>query len=332
MKDPIPTISLSSTKTGEDHASLVRSVRMACIETGFFYVSDHGMEMQPALFEQSRLFFGLPPHEKRSLFDATLARGYTPMGEETLDPANQSVGDTKEGFYASANDVSSTDPNYNPDKLMGPNQWPDSERCPSLHDPTVFQSVVNTYIENIMHISRTVVALIAESLGLEPHHFDEDFCEPQALLGLLHYAAVPSNLSTGVFACGAHSDYGMITLLLTDDSPGLQIYREDRWVDIPPRPDCFICNLGDMLERWTNGLYRSTLHRVVNTTGAERYSVPFFFEPNFDAVVACLPTCCSDTNPPRYPPTTSGEHLVAKYRETHADFKPNKDVDAGNTT
>lgn len=139
---------------------------------------------------------------------------------------------------------------------------------------------------------------------------------------LLHYANEKSSPDKGVYACGAHSDYGMITLLLTDDQPGLQINFQNEWIDVPPRPDAFIVNLGDMLERWSNGLFQSTMHRVLTSGEKERYSIPFFYEPNFDAEVKCLPTCCSPENPPKYPPITSGQHLLNKYKETHADFKP----------
>jgi isopenicillin N synthase-like dioxygenase len=120
-----------------------------------------------------------------------------------------------------------------------------------------------------------------------------------------------------------HSDYGMITLLLTDENPGLQIQLKDSgdWVDVPFRKNAFIVNLGDMLERWTNGMFRSTTHRVITDGKTERYSLPFFYEPNFDTVVTCLDVCCSKENPPKWGPITSGQHLLDKYHATHADFE-----------
>ena len=125
-----------------------------------------------------------------------------------------------------------------------------------------------------------------------------------------------------------HLDYGMLTFLLTDDVPGLEILQkangseEGKWLAIEPRPGAFIVNLGDMLARWTNDLYASTVHRVVNRTGQQRFSIPFFFEPNFDTVVECLPQCVSEERPSRYPePTTSGEFLLAKYAITHTFFE-----------
>lgn len=143
-----------------------------------------------------------------------------------------------------------------------------------------------------------------------------------AALRLLRYGAVKSDIQSGVFGAGAHTDYGLITLLSTDENPGLQIFLQGEWIDVPPRADAFIVNIGDMGERWTNGVFQSTRHRVVNLTGKERYSVPFFYEPNYSCSVACFPSCVSASNPAKYAPTTSGEHLVEMYRQTHAAFEP----------
>ena len=319
----IPTIRLDD----EDHAATVQAVRKACLEFGFFYIAGHGIETtSAAVLQQSKLLFDLPVTEKNAVSDATLSRGYTAMREETLDPANQTVGDTKEGFYISVNDISVNDPRFNPAKLAGPNQWPDAIKCPSMQDPVAFKTTMSTYLNQITAVSIAIVRLIAESLGLPSHHFDDAVAnEPLASLRLLHYEATVSNVDAGIYACGAHTDYGMITVLLTDDNDGLQIYDKrgcQEWIPVPTVPDCFVVNLGDMLERWTNGAYCSTLHRVVNETGRERYSAPFFLEPAFDTVVECLDVCCSPENPARYPPTTSGEHLLSMYRQTHADFAP----------
>lgn len=164
---------------------------------------------------------------------------------------------------------------------------------------------------------------MALALELPKNFFDKDFNDPMALLRLLHYAAVESIPDKGIYAAGEHTDYGMITLLLTDQTPGLQVLsKAGQWIDVPHKKGAFVVNLGDMLERWSNGLFRSTPHRVLMRGDSERYSIPFFYEPTFDARVVCLDVCCSDDNPPKFEPTTSGIHLLNKYRETHADFRP----------
>lgn len=321
MKTYVPRVHVN----GDDHASTVDAIRKACLESGFFYVAGHGIETSSVL-EQMKAFFDLPVNEKTLVVDATRTHGYTAMQEETLDPSKQTTGDTKEGFYISMNDVSVDDPLYNPEKFAGPNEWPDSLKCPSMKDPEAFKITMKSYMDKVMFLALTVIRLIAESLGLPSNYFDASLVhEPLALLRLLHYDATSSDVDAGVYACGAHSDYGMITILLTDENDGLQIFDKRgcmEWVPIPTVPDCFIVNIGDMLEQWTNGLYCSTLHRVINSSGRERYSAPFFVDPSYDTVVECLDVCCSENNPARYAPTTSGAYILSKYQYTRADFAP----------
>lgn len=307
-----------------DKAATAAKLRETCIDVGFFYLQGHGIDedLQARVFEQSKKLFALSEASKRAMSDPVMSRGYTAMEEETLDPEVQKCGDTKEGFYI-GNDIPIDDPLYYPAKLRGPNQWPSQSKTPDMEDPDAFAKVMKEYHAAMSKLALQVVRWLALALELDENYFDKDFVNPIASLRLLHYAATESKPEEGVYACGAHSDYGMITLLLTDDNPGLQILTKDNeWIDAPPIPNTFVVNLGDMLERWSNGLFRSTRHRVLTAGDRERYSIPFFFEPTFDAVVECLESCCSPENPPKYPSTTSGQHLIGKYKQTHADFKP----------
>lgn len=131
---------------------------------------------------------------------------------------------------------------------------------------------------------------------------------------------------TGRFGAGAHTDYGMITLLMTDGEPGLQIQVDPSdpasWQDVPHLPGAFIVNLGDMLQCWTNDRFRSTMHRVViQDRGRDRFSLPYFIEPNFHTLVECLPTCRSEDGSAKHEPISAGEYLLAKYARVHKDFK-----------
>jgi isopenicillin N synthase-like dioxygenase len=318
----IPIISLDD----PDQEKTVEALRTACKEVGFFYLQGHGIEHSfiESVMEQSQRLFALPVSAKKVMSDPTISRGYTGMEEETLNPADQKKGDTKEGFYI-GRDIQPEDPKYNPAKLSGPNCWPTAETTPEMEDSDEFRRIMEAYFDQISHVGLRVVRLIALAIGLPEDFFDASFTEPMAALRLLHYAAEKSQPDEGIYACGAHSDYGMVTILLTDSNPGLQILtKQGQWMDAPPVKDCFIVNLGDMLERWTNGMFKSTKHRVLTAGDAERYSIPFFYEPNFDTRVECLAQCCStdNTNPAKYPPTTSGQHLLDKYKQTHADFSP----------
>jgi len=233
----IPSIDISDTNAAE-------KISVTCREIGFFYLEGHGLapEEIDVVFRESKALFALPTEEKTKLSDKVMSRGYTAMQEETLDPAHQMEGDTKEGFYI-GRDIPKTDPRYNPSKLRGPNQWPKKSALPG------FQQTMEGYHSKITNLAMRVVRLIAEGLDLEPSHFDEDFQDSIATLRLLHYDKRESNPETGVYACGAHSDYGILTLLLTDEHPGLQIHHMGQWIDVPPRPHSFVVNIGGKWEK-----------------------------------------------------------------------------------
>jgi isopenicillin N synthase-like dioxygenase len=317
---------------------LATQLRTACENDGFFYLINHGVD--PALiaqtFAESKQFFALTSEEKRKSL-AIKSRGYTPLAEETLDPDNQSRGDTKEGYYIGTREERGATHDAAPDTTqhtapeaqkedtstaIGCNVWPSTDVCPA------FKITMQTYFKAVHHLGMRILRVLALSLSLDANYFDTSFDDPMEALRLLHYSEEKSNVDGGVVGCGAHSDYGMLTFLLTDHVPGLEVLarteEEDghgttTWWRVAPSPGNFIVNLGDMLERWTNDTYRSTVHRVVNRTGEERYSIPFFFEPNFDTVVECLPSFCV-ARPAKYLPTTSGAHLLSKYAATHALF------------
>ncbi|KAK9915583.1 hypothetical protein WJX75_001145 [Coccomyxa subellipsoidea] len=296
---------------------LAAQLRKACIDTGFFYVANHGVaeDLIEQTFEENRKFFALPEASKREILADKNNRGWTPLSEETLDTANQTEGDTKEGLYF-GREVPADSPEA-AQPLHGPNQWPSQELLPE------YRRVSEAYFGAVTNLGMRLLRLLALALGLAPDYFLPMFGRPMLFLRPLHYIPRRSQPDQGIFAAGAHSDYGMLTLLATDDAPGLQIWLESagRFVDVPPRKGAFIINLGDMLERWTNGLFKSTLHRVVTDGSRHRYSIPFFFEPDFDTCVECLPCCCGPDNPPRYPPTTSGQHLLDKYAQTHSGYE-----------
>lgn len=319
-------------KAGTDSEQLLAvQLRQACETDGFFYLVHHGVPDQliQSTFSRSKEFFTtLTSAQKRSLL-AVKSRGYTPLAEETLDPANQSRGDTKEGYYI-GNREQENDADAEGNNVIGCNVWPSEEMLPG------WKTTMQTYFQAVHNLGMRMLRILALSLNLPANFFDAEFSRPMEALRLLHYSEEQSQVNSGVLGCGAHSDYGMLTFLLTDEVPGLEIWKrclsssaevveEDgdkgRWLRVAPSPGNFIVNLGDMLERWTNDFYQSTIHRVINFEGKERFSIPFFFEPNFTTVVECLPAFVTEENPAKYPPTTSGFHLLSKYAQTHANFQ-----------
>eukprot|EP00250_Pteridium_aquilinum_P015840 c22792_g1_i1 orf=389-1366(-) len=289
-------------------------LRKACLDSGFFYVVNHGVEEMEEAFMQSRSFFSLPIDEKLKVARNKKNRGYTPFEDEALDPLKQTKGDCKEGFYIGPEVNEEESEIWSPKPFHGPNQWPSKDLLPGWRES------MEKYYEQVLLAGRKIVRLLALALNLEMTYFEKPgiMDSPLAYIRLLHYSGEISNPEEGVYGAGAHSDYGMITLLASDGVPGLQICKDkdaepQLWEDVQPVKGAFVVNLGDMLERWSNGLFRSTLHRVV-LNGQERYSIAFFLDPNFDCLVECLPACCSQSNPPRFPPITSGHYLIERYK------------------
>ncbi|KAL7531777.1 hypothetical protein ACHAXR_005118 [Thalassiosira sp. AJA248-18] len=305
----IPTVCLTSEE-------VANTLFDACTKVGFFYLEGHGISQSllDKVFQQSQNLFALPEDQKVLLSDSILQRGYTRFEEEALDPKQQPTrGDTKEGYY-----IGDEAPPEETDaaKLHGPNVWPQPEHCQLTRDQCLtFRKTMEQYRLEATRVCRQLLGCFSIAVGAkDPHLFDQYFTEPKTTIRLLHYSAEPSDEKMAY--------YGMITLLLTDENPGLQVKLNDgSWIDIPPKRGAFVVNIGDTFERWTNGIFKSTVHRVITPKLAnERFSIPFFFEPNFDALVECLESCCSEGNPPKYPPVTAGQHLLNMYEKTYTDF------------
>ncbi|XP_047180924.1 2-oxoglutarate-Fe(II) type oxidoreductase hxnY-like [Vigna umbellata] len=304
MAASLPIIDLSS----PHRLSAADSVRQACVEYGFFYLVNHGVDTQclRKVFNQSAHFFSLPLQQKMDLARKEY-RGYTPLYSETLHVTSLSKGDPKESYYIGPVE----DPS-----IAHLNQWPSEELLPN------WKPSMESLYWKLLAAGKNLLSLIAMSLNLDEDYFEKigALNKPAAFLRLLHY---PGELVSGEQICGAspHSDYGMVTLLMTDGVPGLQISKDKLrepqvWEDVPHVEGALIVNIGDLMERWTNCLYRSTLHRVMST-GKERYSVAFFFDPSSDCMVECFESCCSESSPPRFPPIRSGDYLNERFRLTY---------------
>ena len=186
-----------------------------------------------------------------------------------------------------------------------------------------FRDTMLDYFNRVWRLGRDLHRGFALDLGLEPDYFEMRLDRPNATLRLLHYPQSAVPLSEGQLGAGVHTDYGNVTLLATDEVGGLMVQdRSGRWLDASVIPDTFVCNIGDCLMRWSNDVYVSTPHKVVNP-GKDRYSVAFFLDPNPDAIVACLPTCISADRPAKYQPITGAEFLRSRLEPTYAARKVN---------
>lgn len=178
----------------------------------------------------------------------------------------------------------------------------------------------------ILDLARHLFRLFALSLGLEETYFDEMTTHPGGIARLLYYPPPkssppsPALSSEEQVGLGAHSDYECFTLLLSSSVPGLEILKPSgHWHIAAPPPDAFIFNVADFLMRWTNGLYKSTVHRVVNRGGEARYSVPFFFSVNYDTLVETLPTCLAEGEKSKWKPIRAGEYILERLNATTKD-------------
>lgn len=290
----------------------ISALHDACRGVGFFYVRNHGIPdtLLADTREQSRALFALPLDERMaiSLQHSTCSRGYEPMGAQRLEEG--APPDVKEGFYVGV-EGGPDHPHVRAGYFnQGPNQWPAS--LPR------FRPVMEAYFAALTGLAVKLMRSMALSLNLPADHFDVFCTDPMCVLRLLHYPPQPANPQPGEKGCGAHTDWGCLTLLWQDDAGGLQVRSGDQWIDAPPVSGTFVVNIGDMFARWTNDLYRSTLHRVVNLSGRDRYSIPFFFEGNPGHPVSALPGCVAAGEAPRYTVTTVSDHLMEMYRKTFA--------------
>jgi len=294
-------------------AEAAAAIRAACRDTGFFYAVGHGVA--PGLiagqFAWARRLFELPLEEKMALHmeRSQSFAGYEPVAAQTLEAGTPP--DLKEAYYCGP-DLPDEHP-YVRAKLRssGKNQWPAS--LPGFRDHTL------RYESAVRDLGMRLMRLIARSLSLPDDWFVPLFDNPEAVLRMIHYPPQPVNAAPDQLGAGAHTDWGGITLLAQDDIGGLEVRTASgEWVQATPVAGSFVINLGDLMQRWTNDLYRSNLHRVRNpAAGRDRYSIPYFFGPDHHARIECLPTCQGPDNPPRHGACTTGEHLMEMFELTY---------------
>ena len=265
----LPIIDVSSGVT-----RVAASIDDACRDMGFFFVVGHEVpaELLARLDSLAREFFALDDHDKAAI-DMRLGgrawRGWFPVGGELTSGQP----DIKEGLYFGQELPSSDIP------LHGPNLFPAR--------PAGLRDAVLEYIDAVTRLGQVLLRGISLGLGLDEDWFDRNLtADPLVLFRIFHYPALPNGDER--WSVGEHTDYGLITILHQDESGGLAVRSPQGWIDVPPIPDAFVVNLGDMLERMTGGRYKSTPHRVHNTTG-ERLSFPLFLDPAWAAEVLPVP-------------------------------------------
>jgi isopenicillin N synthase-like dioxygenase len=321
--DAVPLIDFGPFRSGSEAERKAVALKLgeACRNIGFFYVVNHGVPdaAVAGALDHAKRFFAQPVEIKREIAieNSACHRGWFQLGGENLDPARQKeAGDLKEGLKI-GRDLAPDHPLVRSGlPLHGPNQWPSQ--------PGFKQAMQDCYAA-LSGLGRQIMRGFALALELPETWFDKWLTGPMATLGPLHYPPQKGAISEARLGAGAHTDFGCLTILWQDENGGLQVKNTaGQWLDAPPVAGSFVVNIGDMMARWTNDLFTSTYHRVINTSGRDRYSMPFFFDPDFNADLTALPTCVGPDRPPRYPPTTGGQHLIDRINETFSYHREKK--------
>ncbi len=299
MTKALPVIDLSG--WGDDERSLSLSQPAsaqpaATSASSMSSITRVSSELMNEAFAQSKRFFALPIAEKQQIAIETVGgnRGYSGLMHEALDPGQGP--DMKEAFNVGF-DLKPDDPELLAGKpFRALNAWPN---LPG------FRETLLAYYDACAGLGARIHRAFARDLGVEADYFAEKFDRPMATLRLLRYPASGERIGAG-----AHTDYGNLTLLATDDVGGLEVRtRSGDWIEAPAMAGAFVVNIGDCLMRWTNDVYVSTPHRVVNRSGRERYSIAFFFDPNPEAEVAAIPSCVPKGERARYAPVLAADYL-----------------------
>jgi isopenicillin N synthase-like dioxygenase len=323
---PVFDLSKFTNASPNEKKSQGHQVDEICRQTGFLAITGHGIpdETITRAWNSARAFFDLPVEKKLAvkMRHEGYPYGYSPLQSEALakSKGEDTPPDIKETFNIGPLDI----PNELPphirneplaDFRYATNIWPT--------EPAEFEQAWSDYYRALGALAGKIMQVFAVALNLPENFFDASVNDPISAVRALNYPHQNVAPQPGQLRAGAHSDYGSLTILRADSAAGgLEIFNpQKQWQPVPAIPNGFIVNIGDLMARWTNDRWVSTLHRVVNpppdsTGSTRRQSVAFFHQPNWDAEITCIPTCLAPGEKPKYPPVRSGEYLMQKFHST----------------
>lgn len=313
----IPTIDLTpylADPSSEESAKIVEQVRQACITSGFFQLVGHGIskELQNRVQKAAEAVFALPLETKKKLMHPSLKnRGYEIIGSQALQEG--ALPDLKEGYYVGQHIPSDDERAKLHPHMIGANIFPEEIPEEILKAPT------EQYYSECLGLAQKIMKILAKGLPYGEDIFVPFMSnDPVCSIRLLHY---PPQKSTDArqLGAGAHTDFGAITLLWQDMSGGLEVLNDaaNEWVAVPPNPNAYVVNIGDMLSIWTKNAYKSAVHRVINKSTKDRYSVPFFVDGNTD--VKLIPF--DGSAPLTGKVITAEEHMLERFGTTYGRAK-----------
>lgn len=313
----IPMIDLQGLVRGDPAAvgEVAAQIRSAALGTGFFYIRNHGIpdDVIDGAFEANRRFHARPLDEKLKLQRNAWHRGYSHLGASTIRSTAKFAPVSQPNHLAAINfrhEVDPADPSYCKVPLQGPNQWPDDAD---------FVQAIRRYDAALRELGVRLLRPLSVAVGEAAEFFDPFFERATTNMRLLHYPPAPPRRPEDLLGIHPHTDYGFLTILAQDPVGGLQVRRLDgSWIDAVHIPGTFVINIGDALARWTNDVFNSTPHRVISPTESrDRYSIPYFFDPDFEAELGVLPPFVTESRPARYEPVRFGAYLSSRLDENH---------------
>jgi isopenicillin N synthase-like dioxygenase len=304
----IPVIDITGLRDGSDPAGVARRLHAASQDLGFIYVSGHGIP--DAAIEAARTaahaFFGSPEAEKAGVAVNAHHRGWLGRGGAKMQ--DDAKADLKESFIWGFEDADGATPDDHP--LRGANQWPAT--------PAGMRDVAMTYFHYAHDVAHHLMRGFAIGLDLEEDYFLKTASRPLSRASFVFYPAQPEEMGEEQFGVGPHTDFGVLTVLCQDTLGGLQVQdTSGDWIEAPPIEGTLVVNVADLLARWTEGAYKSTPHRVVNSSGRERLSLVLAFDPNPETVVDAG-AVFGPSHVAKEPPITVGDYLVWRFAKAFA--------------
>jgi len=319
----VPVIDISGFRSADPAAreAVARRVGEACRDIGFLIISGHGVPdtLIEDTYRTAKEFFALPLADKLAVDRPApdQVRGYSALGGEGLSYSldEPTPPDLKESLSIGPTQVDRDDPYFTGPAAgphFAPNVWPDK--------PADLRPVWTAYFGAMQDLAADLMRMFALALNLPEGFFDDKIDRHISMFRALQYPSQTTPPEPGQMRAGAHSDYGSLTILRQEQRPGgLQVLNKaGEWTDVPAIPGTFVVNIGDLMMQWTNDLWASTMHRVINPPREQAYdsariSLVFFHQPNYDAMVTCLPGCATAERPAKYAPVSSGDHLLSKF-------------------
>lgn len=315
FENQIPFIDLTSIDSDSEYEiqRIVTAIKEAYTKIGFAYLINHGIpaNVTDNAFRAAKQFHSLPEETKLNIKLNKYFRGYMPLNSSTMHISTLDINNEKKNqsaAYIHLFEADTQHPSYLKTYLNGPNQWPTLKG---------FKHTITDYDVAMNHLAKKIVRLFALAFGMDRFSLDRYFSQPTTFLRLQYYPPQHDVIPDNQYGIAPHTDSSFVTLLAQDEIGGLQVRTcEGRWIDVVPIKDTLVLNSGYILNRLSNDQFISTPHRVINSSGKERFSIPYFYHPDLDAVIEPLDIFCRHEEP-KYESMYYRDHLIQRLQTNY---------------